>query len=87
MFVSELGPWGFAGQQYTCTLWAHLCCAEITACLQARFPLIQRVSPAADDASQGNATQAGGPFRYLLQANSTGATLSATLFAYVYFEV
>lgn len=40
--------------------------------LQARYPLIQRVQPTADDATQGNATQAGGPYRYLLQANITG---------------
>ena len=40
--------------------------------LQARYPLIQRVAAAASDAANGTATQAGGPDRYLLQANFTG---------------
>ena len=52
---------------------ADLCLSLGT--LQARFPLIQRVKPTATDATHGNATQAGGPFRFLLQANSTGSIL------------
>ena len=47
--------------------------------LQARYPLIQRLDAAADDAAQGRATQAGGPFRYLLQANTSGAILTPPL--------
>ncbi len=41
--------------------------------MQAHYPLIQRVASAATDAANGTATQAGGPYRYLLQANYTGA--------------
>ena len=40
------------------------------ACLQARFPLLARV--AAANATNDSATQAGGPDRFLLQANTTG---------------
>ena len=38
---------------------------------QAHYPLIQRVESA--EVANGTATQAGGPNRYLLQANYTGA--------------
>ena len=40
------------------------------ACLQARFPLLAR--EAASNAANDSATQAGGPDRFLLQANTTG---------------
>ena len=40
--------------------------------MQARYPLIQRVAAATSDAANGTAIQAGGPDRYLLQANYTG---------------
>ncbi len=43
--------------------------------MQAHYPLIQRVAAAETDATNGTATQAGGPNRYLLQANYTGAAL------------
>ena len=42
-------------------------------CVQAHYPLIQRVAAAETDATNGTATPAGGPNRYLLQANDTGA--------------
>lgn len=47
----------------------HSCCVQ----WQAHYPLIQRVEASAQDAANGTATQAGGPYRYLLQANTTGA--------------
>ncbi len=40
--------------------------------VQAHYPLIQRVESA--EVANGTATQAGGPNRYLLQANYTGAS-------------
>ena len=40
----------------------------IRACLQARFPLLARAADVAND----SATEAGGPDRFLLQANTTG---------------
>ena len=43
-----------------------------TAALQAHYALIQRVAASPTDAANGTATQPGGPFRYLLQANYTG---------------
>ena len=39
--------------------------------MQAHYPLIQRVESA--EVANGTATQAGGPNRYLLPANYTGA--------------
>ena len=43
--------------------------------MQARYPLISRVGSSKSDATNGTATQAGGPNRFLLQANYTGATV------------
>ena len=40
--------------------------------MQARYPLIARVSSTGGDATNGTATQPGGPERFLLQANYTG---------------
>jgi len=47
--------------------------------MQARYPLIQRVAPSVADAVNGTAMQAGGPNRYLLQANYTGEALSLVM--------
>ena len=44
--------------------------------MQARFPLIARVASTGTDAANGTATQAGGPDRFLLQANYTGLMMS-----------
>ena len=43
---------------------------------QAHYPLIQRVAASAADAANGTATEAGGAYRYLLQANTTGTASS-----------
>jgi len=49
--------------------------------MQARYPLIQRVAPSVTDAVNGTAMQAGGPKRYLLQANYTGKALLCVMSA------
>ena len=46
--------------------------------MQARYPLIARVASTKDDATNGTATQPGGPERYLLQANYTGCLRNTT---------
>ena len=40
--------------------------------MQARYPLIARVASTESDATNGTATQSGGPNRFSLQANYTG---------------
>ena len=64
---------GFSSLNRCCHQHSHTAWRlQISYCMQAHYPLIQRVSSSSSDAANGTATQPGGPNRCLLQANYTG---------------